>query len=587
MTPPKDIPSLIITNCNNSHRYYQRKAFSSNPDATEGPVKFDFTEDSQESCLQFDDSPKQCAYQQCFVSTFTLKDKDYSELDVQKLCLHISNRTLLSVEFKDKRMSFKIGDRWINKYGYKRCYVMMHETFAKSFKFDRTLVSSYYASSRGQDYSALIRKMLVGAITQRIAYVRSTVYQNEPFEVFYLDNTPDVTDPVLTAKYGTAMITEYGTDVSLISNNIDLSKPAFPKTIKIVCENIEPQIYNTEYSKNVLVYTPDFNTLKSYTTQEIQSVDYMPLLNTLLTDIRFKLLDEDNQQIQLLPGAATWIKMSLRMKPAEKKSFNAVLTSGVSDYYSNNTQSAFRVKLPSPLNLDRQWKVCVSSLSHPTLFSTFLSAENEGEKDRFIAERSFGFVKKGEGQEETEVYTVLNENQTYDEYTLVKQLNNFLSKEGIGNMSIVNNYVNLQTSITGKFIMGESLAHVLGHKGPLFLYNDMQVATIDAPTATTIVFQSKVNLEYLHPKYIMVYTNVIQPIPVAGEYRKLLRISPIERQEVSYITNYFRHKEFTGLESTYIDSVEIILASHDGRKICFGSTQDVVINLEFSNHSSD
>lgn len=581
ITPPPGAPSLIVTNCNNSYKYYQRKGFTSHPTQTEGPINWTFKEHDEQTCIKYGDEEPQCGRQNCFVVTFTLRDKEYTDLDVANLCLHISSRTYLTVEYKKNRIRFKIGARWINKYGYKRCYIMMHDSFSKSFRFDKRLVESYSAESATQEISGVIKKMVVGAQSGRIATVRSAIYNGHRYDVFYIDNTPD--DEYM--MYGKKLSKEWGIDVSLESNYIDLSKPVFPKTIKVVCDNIEAQIYNSEYSKNMLVYTPDFKKLKKYTTQEIESVDYMPLSNTLITEMRFKLLDENNEQIHLLPGAASWIKISLKSMPPNKKSFNAVLTSEISSYYTQNTQSSFRVKLPSPVNLGPSWKVCVSSFSHPSTFATFLSPENEREKEVFQLERAVAFYD----EDGSETSFTLKTEYTYNSSSeIVNEIDNFLSSNNFGTAIIENEHTKISLTKTGKLVFGASIARILGYRGELSkMDNDISVLSVDSPTTDFYRFDSKINIEYFYPKYIMVYASIIQPVLVAGEYRKLLRISPVERQEVAYVTNYFRHKEFTKLENTFIDTVEIILASHDGRKICFGSSQDVMVNLEFSNHSDD
>lgn len=583
ITPPTGAPSLIITNCNNSHKFYERKGFAKYPDRTEGPIKWSFKEDTEVTCIKYpDEIAPTCTIQDCFVKTFTLRDKEYTDLDITNLCLHISNRTYLTVEYNNNRVSFRIGKRWTDKYGFKRCYIMMHDSFSKSFRFDKRIIESYEAESGVKNFSGVLKKMVVGGQSGRIATVRTTSYNGHKYDVFYIDHTPD--DQYI--MYGKKLSKEWGIDVSLTSNIIDLSKPAFPKTIKIVCDNIEAQIFNSEYSKNMLVYTPDFNKLKSYTTQEIESVDYMPLSNTLLTEMRFKLLDENNEQIHLLPGAATWLKLSLRSMPTSKKSFNAVLTSENSTYYDKNSQSLFRVKLPSPLNLNQSWKVCASSLSHPSNFATFLSPENDGEKETFQLDRTVAFYE-GETNEETSF--AFNTEYTYnDSNEIIGQINKFLSAKSFGSATLENDFVNINLSKTGNLVFGESIARVLGHTGSLTRMDDkVNVLSIDSSLTSSYKFGSKINIEYFYPKYIMVYSNIIQPVLVAGEYRKLLRISPVEKQEVAYVTNYFRHKEFTKLENTFIDTIEIVLASHDGRKICFGSSQDVIINIEFSNHSDD
>ena len=576
---PKDgVPSLIVTNCNNLIKYYQRKGFAQKPVNTEGPISWSFDEDTTRSCTLRTGGTEECNQQECFYFYVTLKDINYTDYHLTTLCQHISRHTRLNVEYTNKKISFSIGSKWIEVYGYHRCYVMMHDTFIKSFGFDLVHINSYKAESTSQNISGLIEVMNVGYLSNTV-YVRETFYKNHRYRVMYLDNTPAEIDHALSIKHGTpGLVKSFGLNISLMSNMIHLERPAFPKTIKIVCENIEPQIFNSDYSKNMLVYTPDFEKLKNFTTQEIESVDYMPLMNTILTEMKIKLLDEQNEQIQLLPGPATWIKMSMKKRPSLKKSFNTVLTSGVSTNYEKNVQSSFKVKLPNPLYLDETWGVCVSSLSHPTAFSTFLAPEDENEITLLKKERSLNFVKLSENLTPISTETLsLKDNYAYEKDELVGEINTFLSGKRLGSCDTLRDTVRITPIVFGKLQLGLTLARILGD-------SISTVCEYDMKPGQSHSFNGKINLNYMAPKYIMVYASIVRPILVGGEYRKLIRISPIEKTELAYSTNYFRHKEFVKIENTLIDNVHIILASHDGKKICFGTPQDVIVNLEFSNH---
>lgn len=162
--------------------------------------------------------------------------------------------------------------------------------------------------------------------------------------------------------------------------------------------------------------------------------------------------------------------------------------------------------------------------------------------------------------------------------------------ENIGTCSINKNVVHFNFVAKGTFILGETLARVLGAK---IVIADEKIGGANVvrkiiPTTPDVYkCQNKINMTYMHPRYVMVYANIMQPVLVAGEYRKLLRISPIENTELDFITKYFRHKEYSRLENTVIDTIHIVLASHDGRRINFGSPQNVVVNLEFTNHADD
>ena len=605
LTPANDAPSLIVTNCNRSYKYFRNNPYKVGQ--SEGPVVWTFTEDTTKTCHNENDNDiTVCENQKCFYSMFQLMDIEYSDDEVKELCSEISTKTLLDVKYEDRLMSFAIGQNFINKYGYSRCYIMMHDSFSRTFGFDQRSIRSYIGYHKFKDVHDIIRVMKVGSDEVTQHYVRKAYKDGVYYDVFYLDSIPESKQlqkggtVEYTPEYrreritdGWFRITTTSLNLRLVSNYIKLDRPPFPQTIKITCDAIQPQIYNNEYSNNMLVYTPDFDKLKNYTTEEIESVDFMPLTNTLLTDIRFQLLDEKNEQLQLLPGPATWIKMALRSKPKYKKSFNTVLTSEKSAYFDDNSQSSFRVKLPSPVNLDDNWKVCLSSLSHPSSFVTFLPHENETEKIKMKVERSIGFQKNRQPPDAVEdptLYT-LKANHCYEKEELVNEIKRWMVSENIGTCFINNkNVLNFSFAAKGTFILGETLARLLGAK---IVIADEKIGGANVvrkiiPTTPDVYkCQNKINMSYLHPRYVMVYANIMQPVLVAGEYRKLLRISPIENTELDFITKYFRHKEYSRLENTIIDNIHIILASHDGRRIHFGSPQNVVINLEFTNHADD
>ena len=584
--PPKNVPSVIVTNCNSKVDYYMGSSHFMEEE--EGPIKWTFNEHNARTCVYekhtFPDPtdptgneelvvslPTKCAFQQCFYSYFSLKDINYTNEEVEKLCNEIQTATGVTVKYTNRKIHFSLDQNWIEQHKTNRCYIFMHETFVNGFGFDVKPLRRYISKSDtwGGNMRQLIRVMQIGSAQNVEHFVRQIRRKSEKYYVFYISLIPkDETNPVRM-------------EISLVSNNLHLDRPQFPKTIKIVCSQIEPQIYNNEYAQNILVYTPDFNSLDSFTTQEIETVDYMPLQNTLLTNINFKILDEKNNFLQLLPGQATWLKLVLRSAQMEKKSFNVVLTSEVSGYGDANQQSRFRVRLPRPLTLSSQWKVCLTSISHPSTFATFLPHENEQEKTQMMMERSLLFA--AETTPNIADCLTFKADYNYDEAEIIENISNFLHVRQYGSCSYTKT-LDITFRQNGYFYVGEALANVLGFSGTFerHLHNANMAKIQIRPEQLTYSFPRKFQLNYYHPKYLMVYANIIQPIVVAGEYRKLLRISPVESSTVAYVTKYFRHKEFNRLETTIIDVIEIIVASHDGRRIYFGSTQDIVLNLEFA-----
>jgi hypothetical protein len=97
-------------------------------------------------------------------------------------------------------------------------------------------------------------------------------------------------------------------------------------------------------------------------------------------------------------------------------------------------------------------------------------------------------------------------------------------------------------------------------------------------------FLKPINLDYLKPNYIMIYTNIVSDSMIGGIKSKLLRVSPIKTNNSTYVLSDFKHKEFYELENTELDVIEVHLRSHDGQPINFASKQDTIVNLEISNY---
>ena len=100
-------------------------------------------------------------------------------------------------------------------------------------------------------------------------------------------------------------------------------------------------------------------------------------------------------------------------------------------------------------------------------------------------------------------------------------------------------------------------------------------------------FNLPINLDALQPNYMIDYTNFIESSIIGGIYSKILRVIPVSNQEKGYIISDFKHKEFIALQNTEISEIEIVLRSHDGEYVYFGTNEDLILNLEFSTSDED
>jgi len=146
--------------------------------------------------------------------------------------------------------------------------------------------------------------------------------------------------------------------------------------VKIKCDAIRPQILNQTLTKDMIIFSPDFNMSDEYYYREIEVIDYIPLMNTTLKTMEILIQDENNRPLPLTKGQASIIKMNLRRVPPTKESFNVRITSEKTIEFPNNTNTEFTNRLPYPLLLDSSWKVSLISVNYPAKFTTFLKDEN-------------------------------------------------------------------------------------------------------------------------------------------------------------------------------------------------------------------
>jgi len=552
-----DIPSLIISNCNVRDRLTTCiDEEHGTKHGCDGPVKFDF-EDQDLKCTVNQEGKTKCVIEECKYWKYYFEDKVYTMKDLEALKQQIEDNTGLLMKLEDSRMVFDIPDSFVEKYSY--FWVMLHPTFMETFKFQNVLLGSS-TRSKGDLYDTIYNVSIAG----KNHVERRAVYKGQEFFVYLISRKK-----VGPQKY---------IDTSLVSAKFDLDTPRYPKLIKVVSENIQPQILNSNYSKDLLIFSPDYSRAESYTFREIECIDYVPLLSDVISSFNIKLLDETDEQLQLLKGHATIVKLILRKMPANKESFNVRITSAPNANYKDNLPHKFKVNLPVPISLDNQWKVCLNSISHPSRFATFLDLEST----RQVA---FKFLDSGDV-----VKFAFKNNYLYDEDDLVSEFNTFLEDNDIGKCEVVKHAFSIHVRTPGTFIFSNYVAKILGLnrkavKDTPFVLKLLGVSEYSIGSGEyKVTSKDKLDLNYLKPNYIMMYSNLVKSTVVGGEYTQLLRIAPIKETDLEYVIMEFKHKEFYDLQNFELNTIEIELRAHDGHFINFVSSQDVILNLEFSNY---
>ena len=503
----------------------------------------------------------------CTQWKYVFEDKEYVKEDLTALANKIGAESGLLMKVEDDQIIFEITNQQMIKFKY--FWVFMHKSFKETFGFQGMTVSSRKTEAYLKK-TALSKIINQVEINNKIHVERKTLYMNEEYFVYFIQKKP----------YKSASGDTVYLDTSLISNTFDLSQPWYPSYIKVVCDNIQSQILDSTYSKDLLIFSPDYSQNVKFTYKEIESIDFIPLLNSNLTTINIQLLDENNDYLQLQSGHATIVKLILKkMSDLENKSFNVRLTSTQNKEYTYNKLSHFKVKLPTPIILDETWKVCINTISYPNVFATFF-------EDLPTRQIIFRLIEN-----RSTLRFTFKEKYAYNQYGIVNELNNFLTSNNIGECILEGSKIRLIVTADCQIKLPMATAKVLGFNRDPDKIGFMQIdcygvtphVTKNQDNQYVIDCQYPIDINYLKPNYIMLYSNIVKSTIVGGGYAKILKIVPIKETKLKYSLNEFKHRDFYELEHFEIDAIEIQLRAHDGKFINFAEgSQEVIVNLEFN-----
>lgn len=559
------VPSLIISNCQISDRLGPCVDEEGRIRSCDVPVNFQLNEEHETGCRHW---------------KYFLEDKDYSLKDLENLAYYIQHDTGLIMKIADNQITFEISLKQMIRFQY--FWVFMHKSFKDTFGFQgitlltrKSNFEGFTKSSKSfkkQEISKIMNDVL---INNKVHRERFAMYMDEEYYAYFIHKSP--------YKNTEGKITYL--DTSLVSNVFDLSRPQYPSYIKVVCDNIQAQVIDSNYSNYLLIFSPDYSLQSKFTYKEIESIDYVPLLNTTLSHIRIKLLDENDEYLQLQAGHATIIKLKLKkMSSLESETKTATLTSIPSKDYPDNKLYHYKVKLPQPIMVDNSWRVCINTISYPNIFATFLDE---------IHTRQIIFKLM---DSRTTLKFEFKAEHAYTKSSLVFELDNFLKSNDIGECVLIDSHVNLTCHVNCQIKVPMAVAKVIGLNREV---NKIGLLQLDFYGSTPIVnrdeneyykfnFPHQIDLNYLKPNYIMLYTDIIKSTIIGGGYGKILKNVSIKDNNLNYALNEFKTKDYCELEHFEIDTVEIQLRAHDGKYINFArSNQEVIVNLEFIKMNAD
>ena len=519
--------------------------------------------------------------QNCTWSYHYFEDKMYTQREMRKYFYNVTVDSKLKqvvLYYDDKKGQLDFDNTGSVEKGTSHYWLIVHPSMVHTFGIPITpliITGNEYWKRVGVNKYALIK---IGEAGEE-----QELNTNTPFTTYYKNEK----------YYAFDMWYKYPRLYCNPSSVFTDPNRRYPKVVKILCENIKPQIFNSTHSQDLIVFCPDFLKKKDkYYFVEFENQQYVSIANSVLSDFQVRLVDEENKKLQLLTGVPSIVKLSL--KKMEEQTFNVRLTSSKTNETNANTNSSFKVKLPNTISLNRNWSVALTSINHPNIFSTFL------EKN---VTRSLLFkYLPDEINKYTTVKFSFEKDKTYSKSEIIDTLNKFFSSSGIGSVSITeNNNVQIIFHYQGELIISNYLLQILGYNGLIDhestfsmtkmvidgIHSEITVEDLFNPHDNTtkdkyiLNFKTGIDLDVLRPDYMIAYSNIVSSSIIGGSYSKILRIIPIYKSEEDFVIKEFRHKEYIELQNTEINEIEIELRSHDGTLVNFATKKDVILNLEF------
>jgi len=440
---PKDksIPSIIVTKCDLLKEPTCTR--NNTPNCIEeidyAKYYFEFHSDTLLCVEKRQNNKLECLQHTCKYNKYFINSHNFTNAELEIFQQRLLNDTgILFEKNNENKFEFKITEKFkISRHENPNlyCWIMLHPTFAESFNF--TFDSIKLISDPDENLYDIYEVSMNG--TKSI--VHKVFYNGETYYAHFISKKLNDTNP----KYIN----------NLISGIKSLENKIYPHYIRIVSDNIRPQILDSKYSNDLVVFTPEFNESEEYFLRSIKNIDYIPLLTNTLNNFNIKLLDENNEQLQLAEGTATVIKLALKKMPKGKESFNIRLTSETNLLFPDNNQSNFKVKLPTPLSFDETWKVSLNSISHPNKFATFL-------QDIESRQITFEDLSGSIGPIGNIYKHVFNSDYIYTEQELTDELNLFLKERQIGYISRETRRIKITLTAQGLFRMPKYVAKIFG-----------------------------------------------------------------------------------------------------------------------------
>ena len=394
-----------------------------------------------------------------------------------------------------------------------------------------------------------------------------------------------------------------------------------PKIIQITSPDIEHNINSGIFCRSLCQFTFRQSEIKKYIHKEFENYEFSNVLSNCITGFRIKFVDENLNQLRLSQGLPSWVKLVFSSEMEYKD--NIIISSEPNDLHPENNISSFCVELPRPI--DFSWK------ANPRVALTKVSFKNKWKLMPGLKLNIFFFSFKNKTFHNFECPKEIGGPRNCEEIIewckklLEDKISAKMVKQANGNWSI--NFPTKKYII----ILGRDLAQCLGlsyaHKKreDLFIHskkNDGNETDTEAEkkiqsdvlhaiarytyvkyrvttdelsfksTGDIVIYcdaESALHLQLpprkieLYPNELYIFSNIVKPWAVMGEYKQLLKIVPLKQDESDEnITVDFPRLEYHSLSELHPRLLKFQIATVDGALIePFNENYNMYMSLQF------
>ena len=392
-----------------------------------------------------------------------------------------------------------------------------------------------------------------------------------------------------------------------------IPSPAFrglPKVINVQCNLVHP--YNNDNATCKIISTNNIldSSFNRYICYTYRNPTFFPLESSETNKISFRITDEKEVPLRLFSGNSSFIHLELRPKSFKMERFiNLRVSSKPTVLSADNESAQFTSFLHHPIEVPKKSKICLVSCHLPNTIAT-VPKHVASKPIKLKITKTWKIISEGEGGIRRKRYM-----KSYHDHTF-----NLLHSHLLDNDAFVAMLNKVKGIDDFKFVLEHTkylriiFANMadLAQQSPPFASTDeesYQIHDIDyafsfpieiarlfgfyalehktvngyisfPPTRKNISFEEAILLQDYYPHFIMVYCSAIVPTFVAGNFRPILSILPLEKQKAEYASYFIENLNFVPLNTTFLDKLQFTLTSHDGNLINFVSPLDVILHLK-------